>query len=75
MRNKTIVVSAKVEKDTPPIMNSLPHILGSAGILYGLYYAHQHKSGFWGYVGYGLLGSVAGSVGGGIIKEVLYPKV
>jgi hypothetical protein len=45
-------------------------LLSSIGFLAGLYYAFTKKKSFWGYVGFGLLGSVVGSVSGSIIKSV-----
>ena len=39
---------------------------GSIGALAGLYYAFQQKSGFWGYAGYFILGSLAGTLTGNL---------
>lgn len=36
--------------------------LSSAGALAGLYYAFNKNKGFWGYVGFFILGSLAGSL-------------
>jgi hypothetical protein len=58
----------------PPIMTALPHLMGSAGMLGGFYYAFTKQSGFWGYVGWSLLGSISGSILGGIIKGAAYPS-
>ena len=54
---------------------NFPYILSSVGLLGGLYYAFNQKSGFWGYLGYGLLGSVAGSVTGNVIRIIAFPKM
>ena len=43
--------------------------LGSAGALAGLYYAFTKKKGFWGYVGFFILGSLAGQLGASIIQS------
>jgi len=42
-------------------------MLGSIGSLGGLYYAFKKNKGFWGYVGFGLLGSVVGYTLGRVI--------
>lgn len=43
---------------------------GILGLIVGLIFAYKRKSGFWGYVGFGILGSV---IIGGITKLALLP--
>jgi hypothetical protein len=45
-------------------------ILGSIGTIGGLYYAFKNKKGFWGYVGFALLGSVIGFQ----LGRIIYPS-
>jgi hypothetical protein len=52
---------------------SAQYILGSIGTLGGLYYAFKGKKGFWGFVGFALLGGVAGSVIGGLYDNTIKP--
>lgn len=66
--------NAEGVKPIPTTMKSLPSIMSSAGFIWGLYFAFNKESGFWGYVGYSLLGSVGGAVAGGLIKAVTYPS-
>ena len=49
--------------------NKTTMILGTAGALGGLYYAFSKGKGFWGYVGYFFLGSIAGSLLGNVISS------
>jgi hypothetical protein len=51
-------------------MNNSQIVLGSIGMLGGLYYAFTMKKGFWGYVGFGVLGSIAGGLVGNILGGV-----
>jgi len=51
-------------------MNNSQMVLGSIGMLGGLYYAFTMKKGFWGYVGFGVLGSIAGGLVGNILGGV-----
>jgi hypothetical protein len=46
---------------------SISPVLGSIGLLYGLYYAKKSDSGFLGYVEYAILGGVVGSTVGGLL--------
>jgi len=52
---------------------SAQYILGSVGTLGGLYYAFKGQKGFWGFVGFALLGGVAGSVIGGLYDNTIKP--
>ncbi|MEI7960697.1 MAG: hypothetical protein WCI04_00015 [archaeon] len=47
--------------------NSLFGIIGLAG---GVYFAHKKKKGNWGYVGFGLLGLIAGNIIGTQISKL-----
>jgi len=49
-------------------------IASTVGFLAGLYYAHNQKSHFWGYVGWGFLGGVVGGGVGRIGQVILEVK-
>ena len=49
-------------------------ILSSLGALAGLAYAFKQEKKFWGYVGFFILGSVAGSLVGTIVDNTLLNK-
>ena len=55
---------------TPVIIS----VLSGVGMLGGLFYAFKTKKKFWGYVGFAVLGSIAGSITGGIISQVVPKK-
>lgn len=44
--------------------------LTSAGALGGLYYAFSKKKGAWGYIGFFILGSIAGGLTASVIESV-----
>ena len=44
--------------------------LASAGALGGLYYAFSKKKGAWGYIGFFILGSIAGGLTASVIESV-----
>lgn len=54
---------------------SAQYILGSVGTLGGLYYAFSSKKGFWGFVGFALLGGLAGSIVGGLYDNTMKPAM
>ena len=54
---------------------SAQYIVGSVGTLGGLYYAFKGKKGFWGYVGFAILGGLAGSIIGGLYDNTMKPVV
>ena len=49
-------------------------VLSSVGALGGLYYAFAKKKGMWGYVGFFILGSIAGGLVGNVVSGVMKPK-
>lgn len=49
-------------------------VLSSAGALAGLYMAYKGKKSALGYVGFFILGSIAGGLAGNIIEGVMKPK-
>jgi hypothetical protein len=49
-------------------------ILSSLGALAGLYYAFKKKKGVGGYIGFMILGGVAGSLSGHLINKVITKK-
>lgn len=49
-------------------------VLSSAGALAGLYMAYKGKKSALGYVGFFLLGSIAGGLVGNIVEGVMKPK-
>lgn len=52
---------------------SAQYILGSVGTLGGLYYAFSNKKGALAYVGFALLGGIAGSILGGLYDNAIKP--
>jgi len=59
---------------SPQEKSVIPSILSSIGFLGGLYFAYTKKSKFWGYVGYGVLGSVTFGIVGQIGVKIFAPK-
>lgn len=53
---------------------SANYILGSVGTLGGLYYAFSNKKGAWAYIGYALLGGIAGSMIGSLYDNAIKPQ-
>jgi hypothetical protein len=53
---------------------SAQYVLGSIGTLGGLYYAFSNKKGFWGYLGFAIIGGMAGSIIGGLYDNTIKPK-
>lgn len=53
---------SKMENENTLQPSKLNIGLSSAGALAGLYYAFKTKKKFWGYVGFFILGSVAGTL-------------
>jgi hypothetical protein len=49
-------------------------ILSTIGALGGLYFAYSKKKGFWGYVGFMVLGGIAGSLAGNIVNGIRKKK-
>lgn len=54
---------------------SAQYILGSVGTLGGLYYAFSNKKGAWAYLGFALLGGIAGSIIGGLYDNAIKPAM
>jgi hypothetical protein len=54
---------------------SAQYVLGSIGTLSGLYYAFSNKKGFWGYLGFAIIGGMAGSIIGGLYDNTMKPAV
>ena len=54
---------------------SAQYILGSVGTLGGLYYAFSNKKGAWAYLGFALLGGIAGSIIGGLYDNSIKPAL
>ena len=50
------------------------YILSTVGALGGLTYAFTKKKAFWGYVGFFVLGSVAGSLIGIVLDNTVFQK-
>ena len=67
---KTTVVATKSSMQTPVIVS----VLSGVGMLGGLFYAFKSKRKFWGYIGFAVLGSISGSIVGGIISQVVPKK-
>ena len=54
--------------------NTTTMALASIGALGGLYFAFRGKKGFWGYVGFFVLGSIAGHLAGNVVSAVIPSK-
>lgn len=54
--------------------NTTKMALSSIGALGGLYFAFRGKKGFWGYVGFFILGSIAGNLAGTVVSAVIPSK-
>ena len=50
-------------------------IISTIGALGGLYYAYSKKKGFWGYVGFMVLGGIAGSLVANVVTKMKKPKL
>jgi hypothetical protein len=53
---------------------TLKNVLTGLGSLAGLYYAFSKKKSGWGYVGFFIVGGIAGSIVGSTIEYVMKPK-
>lgn len=51
--------------------NNVTMALSSVGAIGGLYYAFKKGKGFWGYVGFFILGSIAGNLAGNVVTAVI----
>ena len=54
--------------------DSTINILSTLGAIGGLYYAYSKGKGFWGYVGFFVLGSIAGHLAGNVVSAVIPSK-
>ena len=61
--------------DQPTKVSNLNVGLSSIGALGGLYYAFTKKKGFWGYAGFFILGSLAGSLTAMAIESAKPKKI
>ena len=50
-------------------------ILSTIGGLAGLYYAYSKKKSFWGYIGFMILGGIAGSLVANVVTKMKKPKL
>lgn len=71
---KILNMPLNAEGKSSGFVKKLPYILSGIGLLGGLYYAFKHNGG-WSYLGYSFLGSVAGSIAGGIIVVAATPNI
>ena len=55
--------------------DSTINILSTLGAIGGLYYAYSKGKGFWGYVGFFVLGGIAGSLVGNVVVKFKKPKL
>ena len=70
----TAVSAATLDATKAAKSQVIPTVFSSVGLLGGLYYAHKKGSGFWGYVGYAILGSVVLGTVGQIGNSVLHKE-
>ncbi len=47
----------------------LTYGLSSLGFALGLFYAYKQKTHFWGYLGFGILGSIGGGAIGNVVSS------
>jgi hypothetical protein len=52
-------------------ITNITQIASSVGLLAGLVYAFKNNKGFWAYVGYGMLGSIAFGLSANITSKIL----
>jgi len=52
-------------------ITNITQISSSVGLIAGLGYAFKQKKGFWGYVGYSLLGSIAFGLIGNVSSKLI----
>jgi len=52
-------------------ITNITQIASSVGLLAGLGYAFKKNKGFWGYVGYSMLGSIAFGLAANITSKIL----
>lgn len=83
-KTSSLVEKFEIEKvdDATPLKNASPQVveltlknesrasaLAGIGTLAGLGFAFYKKTGFWGYVGYGLLGTIAAGIIINVVKK------
>jgi hypothetical protein len=56
-------------KETEGKMAKNTYTIGAIGLAVGLGFAYYKKSGFWGYVGFGILGSVVAQIGYNVVSK------
>jgi len=56
-------------KETENKMTKSTYTIGAIGLAVGLGFAYYRKSGFWGYVGFGILGSVVAQIGYNVVSK------
>lgn len=56
-------------KETEGKMSKNTYTIGAIGLAVGLGFAYYKKSGFWGYVGFGILGSVVAQIGYNVVSN------
>ena len=53
---------------------TLTNVMSGLGALAGLYYAFSNKKSAWGYVGFFIVGGIAGGIIGSTAEYVMRPK-
>ena len=53
---------------------TLTNVMSGLGALAGLYYAFSNKKGAWAYVGFFIVGGIAGGIIGSTAEYVMKPK-
>jgi hypothetical protein len=56
-------------KETEGKMSKNTYAIGAVGFAVGLAFAYYRKSGLWGYVGFGILGSIVAQVGYNVVSK------
>ena len=66
-------MATSIKVETPTVPTSV-YVANGIGILAGLGFAFYKKKGFWGYVGFGILGGITGTMLLSVIHKVIKPK-
>ena len=68
---KTTDIKSTSTEEKPNVGGIATAVGNLGGWCAGFWWANKKGSGFWGYVGYGLLGSIGGSMAGAIVDKVI----
>jgi len=75
MENTNKIAPQKQDKKADNKGEGTITMLSTIGAIGGLYYAYSKGKGFWGYVGFLVLGGIAGSLVGNVVVKFKKPKL